>query len=650
MSAVAASAVARYAEVFGERDKLRALIANPPVSEKAAHRELAYPSLVAHLTLRFDDSLLNTDLELEDDRSAFTVENGIRGTSPARILRPLLVNDGKSYIRHIVPLACNVDLPKAREAGTFTFRMLFEDFPLDPRPLAGIGIEIHAGVVSAADFARGMSGEWAQGQRPSILNRFTDDTARLVGYADEMTTEHPQTGISSVTITGRDLRGVLLDAEFPVRKYPLIDLTQPIDIVVRQILLLDPLGDEFARAIEVQPQEWPNETVPSPDASKTRGRAFIPPPTTTPSYWDMITHVCTMVGAVPFFRGARLRIRPGRALHDERNKGLFDPVLDLPFRNAAGQPSVRQDDDGHTFKVRRYVYGRNVGGVKFTKKFSGVKVPVIRVVSLDTESDKRGADKLISAEWPEHTATKARKNRQSPSSGQKAEGEPLVIPVPGLTSKERALEVAKDFYNEIGRQEMGGDYSAMNLSSLGGDGNDPDNLRIQPGEAVEFYAAVDGFGSRSPLMASIADRSGTSFGEAVKAVTDSMEAAGWAVDENLARVVVATARGTIAKILNVFRVTSVRLEWDGVQKRISVAFSFDNFLISRFGVTPSNGPVTKPPVATTTRKKRQPKPYQTAKGAPSSRGPAPSVPFGVEGASVPSSVQQDNLAGRGRRE
>ncbi len=600
-------AVAKARAIRDQLDASRDFdLANTPrLADPAAHRELAYPSMVVELRIRFDETLLANDSELADPSSA---------DGSGRSFRKLIGKTGdanRTFIRHIVPLTCDLSISRPREAGTFNLKILFDEFPLDPRPLAAVGVRIWVDTLTPDEFSRGMSGAWSQGERPSILTRLTEDNLRFVGYADDIDADYPMSGPSTITIAGRDPRGLLLDAPFPVHRYAEIDLTQPIDVVVQQILLIDKLGKEIAKSVQVQPQEWPDHKVPSP-AGDTNGsrvnrgpansKPHIPAPSESPNYWDLITHYCTLVGAVPYFRGSHLRIRPGRSLHDERSKGMFDPVLDVPFRTRSGAPAVRQDSGGNAYSVRRYIYGDNVGSVKFKKKFGGVKVPTIRVFSLDTNSTKRGAKRAVVAEWPEKDS-KAR-GKQS-ASGEKSEGEPMVVPVAGLTSAAQALEIAKDLYNEIGRQEITGEYEATNLSSLGGDGTDPDNLRINPGDPVEFFAATSGFGARSPLLAGITDSRSSTFGEAVKAVTDAMERAGWEVDENLARVVVATARGAIAKMLNVFRVTGVTIRWDGSGKKISVSFTFDNFLTSHFAVTPSNGPVTKPPSVTRSRKERQ---------------------------------------------
>ncbi len=618
-------AVAKARAIAEANEAAREFAANPPVSEGAARRELAYPSLVARLRIRFDETL-----QVRDNTAAGIVDPFADHTRLTKLVANI-GDENKSFISHVVPLTCDLELPKTREAGTFNMKVLFDEFPLDPRPIAAIGVEVFVGTIPPEDFARGMSGAWSHGERPSILGHVEDDTLRFVGHADEMKTEYPKSGPATVTISGRDLRGVLLDAQFPVRRYDEIDLTQPIDEVVRDVLSLDPAWKLYRESVEIQPQEWPNNKVPSPagdgatrvNHGPSNSKPHIPAPSEKPTYWDLITHYCTLVGAIPFFRGKHLRIRPGRSLHDDRAKGQFDPVLDLPFRDRSGQPAVRRDSAGNTFRVRKFIYGDNVGSISFTKKFGGVKVPTIRVFSLDTNSTKRGAERMVSAEWPEK-GSKARGNRPS-STGPSTEGEPMVVPVPGLKSVAQALEIAKDLYEEIGRQEISGEYEAVNLSSLGGDGADPDNLRINPGDAVEFSVATTGFGSRSPLLAGITDERSSTFGEAVKAVTDAMEKGGWQADENLARVVVATARGSIAHLLNTFRVTAVTIRWDGSAKKVSISFGFDNFLEPRFRVTPSNGPVTKAP---SRKSKKTKKIVEKAQGVVSRLG---RLPFSNDG-------------------
>src|SRR5262249_48212793 len=128
--------------------------------------------------------------------------------------------------------------------------------------------------------------------------------------------------------------------------------------------------------------------------------------------WDLITQYCFLVGAIPYFDGWVLRVRPARSIFELRQAGLdaeaearraiatimpFGRRLpDLPTPFKGGMP--RDVGEPQKLRIRRLVYGRDVKTLAFERKFSGAKVPVIEVVGIDDTT--RGRGKLLVVQYP----------------------------------------------------------------------------------------------------------------------------------------------------------------------------------------------------------------------------------------------------------
>jgi hypothetical protein len=120
-----------------------------------------------------------------------------------------------------------------------------------------------------------------------------------------------------------------------------------------------------------------------------------------------------MVGAVPYFVGITLVIRPAQSLYDLRNLDPFDPAAQRPFLRS------RVGTNGLPSGVRQLIYGHNVSEITFDRKLQGPGRPrVIEVVALDTSSEVRGEGKLLRAYWPPDLTKQLKKlhaTKESPS-------------------------------------------------------------------------------------------------------------------------------------------------------------------------------------------------------------------------------------------
>ena len=562
-----------------------------------------YPSCVAHVELRFDENLhlvetpapTNTQTVAERPPTGTTAPDG----------PPLITRRGEnngSFVLNRVPVKAHVDLNGYRQAGTFALSLDWRDIPLDPRTIRAALVELHYGTVSAEDFAAGMRGENYEGVSPAILNTRDDaghrrlDTLAILGLVDDISVVHGETG-SEVTFKGRDFRGILLDTPISPPMLTALILTNPIDDVVRQIILHHPAGERMT--VSIVEAEWPDGVVPSPGSSspaatprhrrgargrRTGGRAAVRGGTQM-NFWDAIVHMCNLVGAIPYYRGEDLVIRPAHAIFDQQ-RASYDSRIRTPFN-----PDQPRHVDGREFVVRRMLYGRGIQSLTFNRKLAGHNKPhairCIGGVHAGVRQEGWWPDRIATPENPETPAHSSHQQQQLTTNvapgGQQAHTEVLNYSYPAIIEENQLRAIARSIYTEIGRQEIGGSCETKDLASFGGDNQDPDLVRLRPGDAMEFYTDTRSRQSGAPLTGTIVDFSRNAFETVVAELTSRIH------DENLARVIVATARNQVAELQNFFRVSAVSLDW-AKASGIGVKFDFQNYVVTRFDQAVSSTP------------------------------------------------------------
>lgn len=571
------------------------------------------PSWVVNFKLKFD-SALTVVIPPEPDSVEQRVENPPQGdgrvTTEPLILQPeddQVQLEGAGAVDAVVlarvPKTASYEKPGYRQAGKFKLTIDFRDMPIDPRTVQAASVEIHTGTVSDENFRDGFRGGRIAGTRASILQTRTPEglpnsqTLRFVGVVDDWHVQHSDSG-SVVTISGRDLRGLLIDVPINVRPNAAMQMLselnygQPIDRLVKQILSFNPFFEEIT--VVTNPEDWPNGVVPAPGAADivprhrkgARGRRSNGRGTPNSStsglnmnFWDAIVRVCFLVGGIPYFRDRELTIRPASTVFDQL-RGPVDPETNpTPF--AGGVPRSRDVGSGGEInpelRTRRLVYGRDVRELSFDRKMAGWRKPkVIRTVGYNPDSSSKGNEKVLLGFYPPVNTVSGRRARVTARSPgrDKTQTEVVSIPVPGITDPKRLTEIAKSIYEELGRGELGGKISTPNLASFGGGNSDPDLLRLEPGDGIELLVDARSVRSGQPLVSTLTDDHRASFGERVSDLTNILG------NQNLARVIVATARNQVLELQRFFRVQNVKYAWDK-DSGIKVAFDFQNYFVVR---------------------------------------------------------------------
>jgi len=613
--------------------------------------QVYYPACSVMLAIRFDEAFLDfaAPSPLAPDQivknlggAATAVGNVLKqALSGAPVsLKPAALSgaaDRISQVVGVIPKAATVELPGFRQAGKFSLTLDFRDLPIDPRAFRAIGVEVHTDCIDPGDFGTGVTTLPPAGQGRRSTLRPRPDTLRIAGFVDEVSVEYGSDK-SEVTLEGRDYRGYLLDTPLYPGQLEGLKLDEGIDDVVRQILGLHPF---YALCnVRVNPDDWP-DGIPTclglDDVCRVGRGADGGDPSAPPSgesgkqkLWDVVTHFCYLVGAIPYYEGFTLNIRPVRSIYDVVKDAGIDPRIPTPFKNGLRR-AVQLDSGTSPISFRAMIYGNNLKNFKMNRKLTGVTVPAIEAIGVDTSSPARGAKKIITARWPkaDPTAGSAEDTASTTAvapSGDSSAANVLRIPVPGVRNPATLLQIAQSVFEELGRiGDIQGTCETKNCASFGGDNSDPDLLRLKPGDPVTILVDTRHLSAKSPLVSELTDHARRAPEEEIKAI-----AAALGGDENLARVIVATARNGVPQNVQTFRVQTARFTWSA-KTGMSIAFDYANYVEARYNpasMAQAIGPNTAVPV---TKAVPHVGPANPPHQAPPPTAPPPAAPTGQPG-------------------
>lgn len=567
------------------------------------------PSWVINFTLTFDDRL-TVSSEAPASQITATPQGIVRqGSSTPLVIQP--DDDGKggkekkkvvSSILGRVPRSATLERPGTRQAGRWTASFDFVELPIDPRTVSDAAVEIHFGTLSQEDLASGMAERSATEPRRSVIQtknaeRSTSKTMRMLGIVDEWVVKHSDSG-STVELSGRDLRGFLLDRSINpepgvgAQILDSLDLTKPITQVIMQLLSYERAFAGYT--VITNPSDWPDGKEPVPGGLKavprhrkgakgTRKSPGTKPPANlsggggdSVKFWDVIVRLSYLVGGVPYVDNqGRIVVRPGKNIFNVLNDPI-GPSNPAPFKNGVERvfDAISDTPISPGLRLRKMVYGRDVIDLEFRRKLNGEAKPkVVRAYCWDPDSGEKGGTMLYGLYPPRDESKPVPTKRFA---GKATPTEEIVnYRVPGIRSKEQLESIAESLFHQLGRDEVGGSIATKNLASFGGDNADPDLLNLEPGDPVELVIDVRSIGSGAPLVSSLTNYHRKSFDDAVTEVFNVLG------NRTLSRVIVATARGQINELQRHFLVTNVRYTWD-MDQGVKIDFDFTNYITARW--------------------------------------------------------------------
>jgi hypothetical protein len=464
--------------------------------------------------------------------------------------------DDLTVFGDIEPRSVSIERNGLASADTSTITLDYADAPIDPQILRAAHVEAVLGVVDPSAYEDGMERLVTRedGSLTSLVASPEDGSlegaTRFVGYVDTWATRYSDDG-DTVSIECRDMSAVLRDLRLAPGQS--IDLSLPIDEGVSAFLNT---VSATSRGIQVTylgegDAPTPADSMPARRRAR-RGRVARRARVGNEdmSVWDHITDTVRGLGLLPVVVDFAIQITDPRTLTSSQD-------------------------------AKTMVYGRNLANLEFSRKLSGVKVPTIEARSYDPDIGRtrwarypvRSGETASGVLGIDNPPRPLRANEVTPSGANPDEGI-KVVSVSGVVDPALLERVARNYFDQLGRQEIEGTFSTFDTWSYDSNPLDSDLLNLRAGDAVQILAVAsatpeeEAVGS-TPTFARIRamDRARRS---------DYLVSLGWnrTVADRFAELQEATGYQTV------FRVQDVKISWDN-DSGFKLDVSFINFITVR---------------------------------------------------------------------
>lgn len=465
--------------------------------------------------------------------------------------------DDLTVLGDIHPISVQIERNGLATANTATVVLNYVDAPFDPRIMRAAHIEAIVGVVPADDYEAGAERNERRDDNSlrSIVPASQDGplmgATRFVGFVDSWDINYSQND-STVTLECRDMSAPFRDIKLNTGES--IDLSLPIDQGVQAFV--DSIS-AYVRGVRVVYEGEGTAPIPANAAPRRRAprrgrrRRRSRRGGENMTLWDHITDTVRQLGLVPIVRD-------------------FDLVLAEPRTLFA------------TTGVRRMIYGRNIRDLAFTRNLMGEKVPTIEVRSYDPEIGRTRW-----ARWPVRRGERAsgifgRQNppralraNEIPPSGSNPEEKIRTILVSGIVDPTILERVARNSFEQIGRQEIEGTFTTMDVSSFDVTTEQANLLRMESGEPIELLiASGDPNGGENEAQPNSTIAQIQAFNRQQR--RDFFISLGWGerIANRFADLQEATGFQTV------FRVQDVRLDWSN-EDGLTINAGFVNYITVR---------------------------------------------------------------------
>jgi hypothetical protein len=509
-----------------------------------------------------DPDLYQSQLaELRAERTTIFRELANASTGDGETPPPAVVSgrppDDRTVVGNIEPVSVQIERNGLSTAGTATIEMDYIDMPFDPRVIRNAHVEILVGVVPADDYEAGIENNEKRddGSLLSVVGRADDGNlqgaTRFVGLVDSWSTRFSEER-DVISLECRDMSAYLRD--IPLHSGLSIDLTLPIDEGIRDLL------NRASAATRDTTVVWAGDGDPIVPAdamsSRRRGRRGrrqrrARRSNEDMSLWDHITDVVGSIGFIAIFRDYDVTIIEARTLFGSEG-------------------------------VQRMIYGRNIEVLEFTRRMQGVKVPTIEVRSYDADLGRirwarypvRRGERTSGIFGRDNPPRPLRAN-EVPPSGSNPEESIKVIRVSQITDPETLSRIARNYFEQVGRQEIEGSIDTREVSSYDVNPEAVDLLNMQAGDSIEVLLAT---GRQGEEQVEISPN--TSLAQILAMGREQRKnyfiSLGWS--EDVAETF--SALQEISGLQTVFRVQDVRINWN-ITDGVKVSLGFTNYVTVR---------------------------------------------------------------------
>lgn len=460
--------------------------------------------------------------------------------------------DDLTVIGSIQPVSASIERNGLTAPDACNITLNYADAPFDPRTIRSCGVEVLIGVIPPQQVYEGLELGQTRGDG-SLVSTIGDQAdgsiygaTRFVGFVDEWTVKYSGDG-DTVTLECRDMSAPLRDMKLNPGES--IDLSVPLTDGIQR--LLDSVSPTTAGVVV----RWQGEGDPPVPADAAPGRRRARRGRVARrnrsgdeemTIWDHIVDTCVAAGTTPLVRDFDVVVSEARTLFS-------------------------------TEGALRMVYGQNLENLEFTRRMAGVKVPTIEVRSFD-----QAIGRTRWARYPVRRGERAsgilgvtnpprplRANEVTPSGANPTES--IKTKNVSNVSDPVVLErIARNAFEQIGRQEIEGQFTTYDVSSYGRDPFEVDLLDARTADPVEVL-----------IVASTSEDAPTSTLAELQAFTrarrrEYLKSLGWNDDVASRFAALQEANG----FQSVFRIQDLRVDFDN-DDGIKISCGFINYITVR---------------------------------------------------------------------
>lgn len=390
-------------------------------------------------------------------------------------------SDGLTWDFTAIPKSVTWSQNGLRKAATLQVALKFIDLPFDPRMCRSVAVELLLGCVDYETAALEASGDWQGQDAPVIPRTYTGPygeprtNLRFQGFVDSWENEWDD-GEPTVTLECTDNTQLLIDQEHSPRV--VLNMNQPIDQAIAGYLAN---YVQFAgMSVEYRPSgDSPPVlnnvlagTAYRPNLGPTLSRSGAATGASKASTWDYLTEVCGSVAHSIRVDGTVIVIQRVRSIMAKSTS----PRPDDPF--------TPRTVDGRSYPSRTLIYGSNLKKLKFSRNLRR-HAPQ----NVECRSYSQSQKKVLVARFPQvspSVSSQETQMRALPGNTQ-PDQKWTVIQVSGIESQTVLNQIAQEYYESVGRQELKVDAETENMASFGGGNTDPDILDMKFGDQFQLF-------------------------------------------------------------------------------------------------------------------------------------------------------------------
>ncbi len=460
--------------------------------------------------------------------------------------------DDLTVIGSIQPVNASIERNGLTAPDACNVTLNYTDAPFDPRTIRSCGVELLIGVIPPDQFQQGIELGQTRGDG-SLVSTIGDQAdgsiygaTRFVGFVDEWTVKYSGDG-DTVTLECRDMSAPLRDLKLNPGES--IDLSLPLTDGIQR--LLDSVSPTTAGVVV----RWQGEGDPPVPADAAPGRRRARRGRVARrnrsgdeemTMWEHIVDTCVATGTVPLVRDFDVVVSEARTLFS-------------------------------TSDALRMVYGQNLEDLEFTRRMGGIKVPTIEVRAWDPVIGRtrwarypvRAGEKASGILGVTNPPRALRANEVTPSGANPTES--IRTKIVTHTTDPVVLErIARNTFEQTGRQEIEGQFSTYDVSSYGHDPFEVDLLDARPADPIEVL-----------IVAATSEDAPTSTLAELQAFTrarrrDYLISLGWNKDVADRFAALQDANG----FQSVFRLQDIRIDFDN-DDGIKIGCGFVNYITVR---------------------------------------------------------------------